>query len=71
MNHVLRYYFSAECTWYNDQIYNFISDYIDGVLTRDQFWSLAKFKLQAHQINFCTTEALKCLEFVSVEEVSR
>ena len=54
----------------NDQIYNFIADYIDGILTREQFWSLAKFKYPTHQINFCTPEALHCLEFVSSEEVT-
>ncbi|MDD3305811.1 MAG: DUF3990 domain-containing protein [Acetobacterium sp.] len=54
----------------NDQIYNYIADYIDGVITRDQFWSLAKFKYPTHQINFCSTEALKCLDFASAEEVT-
>ena len=54
----------------NDQIYNYIADYVDGIITRDQFWSLAKFKYPTHQINFCSNEALKCLEFVSAEEVS-
>ncbi|MCM1123999.1 MAG: DUF3990 domain-containing protein [Eubacterium sp.] len=49
----------------NDQIYNFIADYIDGILTRDQFWSMTKFKYPTHQINFCTPSALKCLEFIS------
>ena len=34
-----------------------------GVITRDQFWSLAKFKYPTHQINFCTEKALKCLEY--------
>lgn len=53
----------------NDQIYNYIADYMDGILTRDQFWSLARFKYPTHQINFCTTAALKCLEFVSSEEL--
>lgn len=53
----------------NDQIYNYISDYIDGVITKDQFWSLARFKYPTHQINFCTTAALRCIEFVSCEEV--
>lgn len=53
----------------NDQIYNYIADYIDGIITRDQFWSLAKFKYPTHQINFCTTAALSCLEFLSSEEV--
>lgn len=55
----------------NDQIYNYIADYIDGVITREQFWVLAKFKYPTHQITFCSEEALKCLEFVSVEEVVR
>ena len=47
----------------NDQIYNFVSDYIDGVITRQQFWSMAKFKYPTHQINFCTEQSLKCLRF--------
>ena len=53
----------------NDQIYNFISDYMDGILTREQFWVLAKFKYPTHQINFCTDNALKCLSFVKSEKV--
>ena len=28
----------------DDQIYNFISDFMDGVITRKQFWVLAQFK---------------------------
>lgn len=42
----------------------------DGIITRDQFWSLARFKYPTHQINFCSPESLKCLEFVSGEEVT-
>ena len=53
----------------DDQIYNFISDYIDGVITREQFWVLAKFKYPTHQIVFCTKEALKCLEYRGFEKV--
>lgn len=53
----------------NDQIYNFIADYMDGIITREQFWALAKFKYPTHQINFCTETSLKCLEFVTSEEV--
>lgn len=53
----------------NDQIYNFIADYIDGIITREQFWVMAKFKYPTHQINFCSKKALKCLEFVSSKEV--
>lgn len=55
----------------NDQIYNFIADYMDGIITREQFWIMAKFKYSKHQINFCTDKALKCLEFLSGEELSK
>lgn len=55
----------------NDQIYNFIADYIEGIITRSQFWSLARFKYPTHQINFCSERALKCLEFRSFEEVKK
>ena len=53
----------------DDQIYNFISDYMDGVITREQFWVLAKFKYPTHQIVFCTEAALRCLEFRAFEKV--
>ncbi|OUN29271.1 hypothetical protein B5G33_11785 [Blautia sp. An81] len=53
----------------NDQIYNYVSDYMDGVITREQFWVLAKFKYPTHQINFCTKEALQCLKYRGYEEV--
>lgn len=55
----------------NDQIYNFIADYVDGIITREQFWSMARFKYPTHQINFSTPAALKCLDFVSSEEVGK
>lgn len=48
-----------------------IADYIDGIITREQFWSLAKFKYPTHQINFCSVKGLKCLQFISAEEVVR
>jgi len=53
----------------DDQIYNYISDYMDEVITREQFWVLAKFKYPTHQINFCTDPALKCLRYRGYEEV--
>lgn len=55
----------------NDQIYNFVSDYIDGIITRTQFWVLAKFKYPTHQINFCTDKALECLKFFKSEAVKK
>ena len=49
----------------DDQIYNYISDYVRGVISREQFWVLAKFKHPTHQIAFCTDAALECITFKS------
>ena len=51
----------------DDQIYNYVSDYMDGVITREQFWVLAKFRYPTHQIAFCTDIALQCLEYRNCE----
>ena len=53
----------------DDQIYAYVSDYIDGTITREQFWVLARFKYPTHQIVFCTEKALKYLEYRCFEEV--
>lgn len=47
----------------DDQIYNYITDLIDNVITREAFWVLAKFKYPTHQIAFCTKKALECIKF--------
>lgn len=54
----------------DDQIYNYVSDYMDGTITREQFWVLAKFKYPTHQITFCTETALECLTYRGYEEVT-
>lgn len=53
----------------DDQIYNYVSDFVDGTITREQFWVLAKFKYPTHQIVFCTDKALKCLIYRGFEEI--
>lgn len=55
----------------DDQIYNYVADFMNGVLTREQFWVLAKFKYPTHQINFCTPEALECITFKGSEEIGK
>lgn len=55
----------------NDQIYNYVADFMNGVITREQFWVLAKFKYPTHQINFCTSQALTCLTFKGYEEIKK
>ena len=49
----------------DDQIYNYIEEYLNGTLSREQFWALAKFKRPTHQICFCTQRALQCMTFHS------
>lgn len=53
----------------DDQIYNFITDLMDGTITRSAFWELAKFRYPTHQIVFCTKEALECIKFIDCKEV--
>ena len=48
---------------------NYVADFMNGVLTREQFWVLAKFKYPTHQISFCTSDALKCITYKGHEEV--
>ena len=56
----------------DDQIYNYVSDYMDGVITREQFWTLARFKYPTHQIVFCTDAAMKTFQISDkIKAVSR
>ncbi|MDR2474282.1 MAG: DUF3990 domain-containing protein [Bacteroidales bacterium] len=52
-------------------MYNYIADFISGVLTREQFWILAKFKYPTHQICFCSEIALKYITFKKSIEYGR
>jgi hypothetical protein len=54
----------------NDQVWNYVADFVSGILTREQFWVLAKFKHPTHQIAFCSERALACLSFLKSYEVS-
>lgn len=53
----------------NDQIYNYISDFMDGVINREQFWVLAKFKHPTHQICFCNDTALRTLQLIDYNKI--
>ena len=53
----------------DDQIYSYVADYIEGSITREQFWILTRFKYPTHQIVFCTDDALKCLTYRGFEEI--
>lgn len=47
----------------DDQIWDYVEDFIAGNITREAFWTLVKFKYPTHQIVFCTEEAVKTLHF--------
>ncbi len=47
----------------DDQIWDYVEDYIAKKITKEAFWELVKFKYPTHQIVFCTEEALKTLNF--------
>jgi hypothetical protein len=55
----------------NDQIYNYVSDFIDGILNREQFWVLTKFKHPTHQVCFCNEKALKTLQFIEYKSINK
>lgn len=48
----------------DDTIYNYVQGFIDGKISREAFWALAKFKYPTHQISFHTARALTTLKFL-------
>lgn len=54
----------------DDQIYNYVTDLTLGIITREAFWELAKFRYPTHQITFCTDKSLECLKFLNSEGVN-
>ena len=53
----------------DDTVWNYVNDYLYGDMTREQFWSFAKFKYPTHQISFHTLAAINCLTFEGSEIV--
>lgn len=47
----------------DDTIFNYVQSFLDGEITREAFWALAKFKYPTHQISFHTARALAALNF--------
>lgn len=53
----------------DDQIWDYVEDYMSGDITKEAFWELVKFKYPTHQIVFCTEDALKTLRFEGSEVI--
>ena len=47
----------------DDQIWDYVEDFMEGTISREAFWALAKFKHPIHQIVFCTQKALDCIVY--------
>ena len=47
----------------DDQIWDYVEDFMEGAITREAFWVLAKFKYPTHQIVFCTQKSLSTIKF--------
>lgn len=47
----------------DDTIFNYVQSFLDGEITREAFWALAKFKYPTHQISFHTARSLAALNF--------
>ena len=49
----------------DDEVWDYVEDFLSGRISREAFWALARFKRPTHQILFCTDRALKTLSFKS------
>lgn len=49
----------------DDKVYNYVTDFIDGIITAEQFMSFASYNKPSHQVAFCTPKALQCLKFIN------
>ncbi|MCD7808810.1 MAG: DUF3990 domain-containing protein [Erysipelotrichaceae bacterium] len=53
----------------DDTIYNYVERYLNGLMDKEEFLLLAKFKHPTHQFYFHTISALKTISFVEAREV--
>ena len=53
----------------DDTIWNFVNDFLSGLISRKVFWEYAKFKHPTQQISFHTIQALACLKYERSETI--
>ena len=47
----------------DDQIWNYVEEFMNGHISRNAFWELVKFNYPTHQIVFFNQQALACIRF--------
>lgn len=53
----------------DDEVWDYVEDFMNGRISREAFWALARFKHPTHQILFCTDRALATLTYKSYYEL--
>ncbi len=53
----------------DDEVWDYVEDFLAGRISREAFWALARFKHPTHQILFCTDRALQTIRFESYYEL--
>ena len=53
----------------DDQVWDYVEDYVAGNISKAAFWELVKFKYPTHQIVFCTEQALETISFEGSENL--
>lgn len=53
----------------DDEVWDYVEDFLAGRISRDAFWALARFKHPTHQVLFCNDKALQTLTFISSYEL--
>lgn len=48
----------------DDEVWDYVEDYLANRITREAFWALAKFKHPTHQVLFCNDKALQSLTYI-------
>ncbi len=54
----------------DDTIWNFVTDFLEGNISRKVFWDYAEFKRPTHQISFHSMRALACLAYERSEQAN-
>ena len=52
----------------DDTIWDYVESFIEGEISREAFWALAKFKYPTHQMVFCSEKSLKCIQYMGSEK---
>ena len=53
----------------NDEVYNYVADFLADSITRAAFWELVKFRYPTNQICFHSNKSLELLKFINAREV--